>query len=295
MHRSSSFYGHRQILAEYCGEDPNRPLPMFLQHGTTLGNPIMEQGRLVSWLRSRLLVWGAADERRAKEFGYDGALAIGAPFLYLRDMLGVPSQPAEPSTIFYPYHSTEKSTVEGSHGTLVETVLERETAPVTACLYWVEFENPEIRRFYEQAGMRVVCHGRREDPGFLRRQFDEMSRHNRVITNRICTAAFYGGALEREVEVYGNFFARSGQHESALQAQNNAYPALAEGALSPSSALRLGNEILGEDHRLSPGDLRKACGWQDANHHEIRTPLVRAEHLVRAGGFAALGRLRNRS
>lgn len=293
MHPSNTYYGHRQILSEYAEVDVSRPLPRLLQHGTTLANPLVEQRRMVPWLRG--LVWGSPDLERALEFGFEGTDAIGAPFLYLRELSGTPPMPSTGSTILYPYHATEKSAMEGSHQGLISTVLEREDNPVTACLYWVEYENVELRRAYEEAGFRVVCHGQRTDPGFLRRQYDELSRHTRVITNRVCTAAFYGGALGRDIEVYGEVFASSGQHELARRMQAEAYPELVDGGLNSAQALGLANRILGFEHLRTPADLRDACDWSTPGSSRAKTMLTRAEHYRRAAAVRVSDRVLSNS
>ena len=103
---------------------------------------------------------------------------MGAPFAYLARLEGGRAKEARPrSTIAYPSHGWERDDVHGSHPALAAALAERETGPVTVCLYWREYDQAAVRRVYEGAGFRVICHGYRDDPHFTRRQHDELLNH----------------------------------------------------------------------------------------------------------------------
>lgn len=53
----------------------------------------------------------------------------------------------------------EGQEVVGDHRRLADEIAEVETGPVTAALYWIEYQIAEIRRVYEEAGFRVITHG----------------------------------------------------------------------------------------------------------------------------------------
>ena len=289
MIRGNEFYGHRAILAEYAGLTRPTPIRGMVQHGWSLATGLPDRRRRVERLPA--FVWSERNVRRCADADHRNVTKIGAPFLYLRELADVPPSPAAPSTILYPYHTSEWDPLEGSHNNVIEAVKEREEGPVTACLYWLEFENTEIRRTYEDAGFRVICHGRRDDPGFLRRQFDELARHSRVITNRTCTALFYGGAMGREIDVYGEVFAWVGGTQAAIDAQEQAFPDLVRGDLSNDDMLALSEQELGFDGLRSPDELRDLLGWTDditASKTEQATATI--EHFGRSAAARAVER-----
>ena len=49
----------------------------------------------------------------------------------------------------------------GDHRRLIAQIRETEPGPVTVCLYWHEYRIAPVRRRYERAGFRVICHGYR--------------------------------------------------------------------------------------------------------------------------------------
>lgn len=259
MHTSNNYYGHRQILAEFTGADPSIPLRGMLQHGWTRTHGLLPKSRMVMWLPG--FVWSAHNFSQCRRLGYDNTTQIGAPFLYLRDMLGTPRLPTNPSTIFYPTHSSEWDPVEGDHEELMRRVIERETGDITACLYWLEYENTRLRRSYEDAGFRVICHGRRNDPNFLRRQYDELSRHSRVVTNRMGTALLYGGALGRNIEIYGDVFDLRGDAQAVEDAHKRDFPELVSGGLHGDDAAAMCNAELGMEAQREPGELCELFDW----------------------------------
>ena len=219
----------------------------------------MSKPRRVKWLPS--FVWSAHNLARSINEGIEKVTQIGAPFLYLRAMDGAAPLPEKPSTIFYPTHTSEWDPTTGNHGQLMNDVLDREAGQVTACLYWLDYEDPALRRSYEEAGFRVICHGRRNDPTFLRRQIDELSRHTRVVTNRFGTALLYGGALGRNIEIYGDVFDLRGDADAVQRAHERDFPALVSGGLSGDDAISLCEAELGLEALREPGELREMFDW----------------------------------
>ena len=136
---------------------------------------------------------------------------IGAPWAYLLTEFEPPPPAAErEGTIYYPFHTWDHGEIEGDHSGLIDTIRDTEPGPVTVCLYWIEYDIPEVRHAYEEAGFRVICHGRRgwlksgTDPQFLYNQHAELARHRRVASNRLTSAILYGASMGCEVGVYGD-------------------------------------------------------------------------------------------
>ena len=122
-------------------------------------------------------------------------------------------------TIVYPFHGWEGQQVLGSHTAYIEEVKATEgDVPITVCLHWNEYDNPKVRREYEDAGVRVVTHGQRgylwqdTDVAFLYRQLHEMRRHRRVVSNRMSSAILYAASAGVEVGVYGDPMALESDH-----------------------------------------------------------------------------------
>lgn len=94
--------------------------------------------------------------------GRRNVVVIGAPFTYLLAMRpeDPPAEERE-GTIWYPFHGWEGQHVKGDHRKLIALIQATEPGPVTVCLYWHEYRMRNVRRLYERAGFRVICHGYR--------------------------------------------------------------------------------------------------------------------------------------
>lgn len=195
MHHANHFYGHAYVLARYCKlDDPFHPprINGYLQHGWNIGDGMAPGMPFVSG--STLFLWSEQTRRRAWSQGRRNTIVIGAPFAYLLKLEPEPEGLHREGTIFYPFHGWEKQQVFGDHRGLIAEIRATEPGPVTVCLYWNEYRNRRIRRLYEKAGFRVICHGYRgywwrdHDREFLFRQLNELRRHRRVASNRLCSA-----------------------------------------------------------------------------------------------------------
>jgi hypothetical protein len=258
-HPDNRFYGHGEVLRAAAGiEDPERPLWGHVQHGWQLGTGLNDRRRLVPWLPK--LVWNETNRLLATWDGITRVEAIGAPFLYLDRMHAVDEVPSAPPgvlpTIAYPFHGWERAGTTSSHDRLARDLRVHEGGPITVCLYWMEHDQPAIRRAYENAGHRVICNGRREDPGFLRRQREELRRNRRVVTNRPSSALWYGMWIGLEAEVLGGAAQLEGDRTIGLEAlHRRRWPELFRGTVGATKGRDLAAAELGAAHVRAPDEL----------------------------------------
>ena len=217
---------------------------------------------------------------------------IGAPFVYLASAR--PPADSGSGTIYYPYHASEWNELIGSHDALIGELREREgVEETTVCLYVLEYQNPTIRRAYESAGFRVITHGRRDDPTFLRRQLQELAAHTVVATNRVSTALWYGGHLGRRMRVFGDVFGAEAQGGPghAADEQSRLFGPLLDGSLSPDDERALADAELGADLMRPAAELRSLLtAGHGARRLTVERQVALAEHRARAVGHRALGR-----
>ncbi|MDP9797808.1 hypothetical protein J2S43_006320 [Catenuloplanes nepalensis] len=271
MHHANYYYGHAHVLARYCGlADPTHPPRMlgYLQHGWNIGDGLAPGVPFVDG--SPLFVWSEETRRRAVSQGRRNVVAIGSPFAYLHELEPATGEERE-GTIFYPFHGWEGQQVMGDHQRLIDEVRSVEEGPVTVCLYWNEHRVRAIRKLYERAGFRVICHGYRgfwwrdHDREFLIRQLGELRRHRRVVSNRLCSAIWYGLLTGADAAVYGDpMVLEDGDltfgGEPRLRRQ---WPEVYGYTTDRESCRALARRELGADNLARPAELRSVLGWAE--------------------------------
>lgn len=275
MDSSNQWYGHAHILARYCGLPAGEPPRIWgvLQHGWNVIHGF-GPGHEPPYGFPKF-VWSEAARRRGQSVGWRDYAVIGAPWNYLlHDMPAPLPAHARRGTIFYPFHSWDHGEVRGSHDVLISQIRDAESEPVTICLYWVEYEMPDVRNAYEQAGFRVICHGQRgtlrqgTDPEFLIRQHRELLQHRRVASNRLTTAIFYGASVGCDVAVYGDPMlftdirpgfehVRDGDSKVRLL-----FPEMHGVTTDPAMVRATTRRELGMDSLCSAEELRALFGWE---------------------------------
>lgn len=273
MDSSNYWYGHAHILARYCGLDALAPprINGVIQHGWTFVHGFGYGHAPPDGFAK--FVWSDVNRRRGQAIGWRDYYVIGAPFLYLMQMEHEdPASVEREGTIWYPFHGTKDfEQLHGSHDDLIDTIRGVEDGPVTICLYYVEYDDPQIRGTYERAGFRVICHGRRGlkwkggNTDFLHKQLRELRRHRRVASNRLSTAVMYGAVAGCEPAVYGDpmelLDVKTGFNgEQLLEAW---FPELHGEHPDVAVAQAVARAELGAEALLGPDELRQVLGWAD--------------------------------
>lgn len=279
MDTSNHWYGHAHVLARYCGLDDRDPPTIWgvLQHGWHIDHGLGAGHAPPHGFPTFL--WSNIGRRRGQAIGWRDYYVIGAPWVYLLTEFPEPPPRSErEGTIFYPFHTWEGADVriEGDHHRVVEEILATESGPVTACLYYLEYEMPEVRGAYERAGFEVICHGRRgllrrgTEPDFLYHQHEALVRHRRVASNRMCTAILYGASVGCEAGVYGDPMRYienrigHGEVEDGDARVRRLHPALYGVQLDDEFLQGYTHAELGMGQRATPAELREVLGWQHA-------------------------------
>ncbi|MEO7753055.1 MAG: hypothetical protein ABIS35_06540 [Terracoccus sp.] len=272
MHHANHFYGHAHIMARYVGLDQPPRIWGYLQHGWN-----MHDGFAVGTVFTspyRKFVWSEACARRGWAAGLRDYMVVAAPWLYLLELERQEqwrrTAPRPTGTIVYPFHGWEGQQVVGSHTAYIEEVKSVEgDVPITVCLHWNEYDNPKVRREYEDAGVRVVTHGQRgylwkdTDVSFLYRQLHEMRGHARVVSNRMSSAILYAASAGVEVGIYGDPMELEADHAvlGGAGKPRRMWPEMHQSHIPAAYAEAVALAELGADEMLSPAEVIDAFGW----------------------------------
>jgi len=294
-HPDNAFYGHNRALARYVGRADVPIIDGHLQHGWSPYTGLAEPHRLVGRLTKFL--WSSQNLAQARAAGIERLNPIGAPFVYLEAVDDGSREPAPPgSMIVYPYHSIERTAFFANHRRYIDEIRDRATGPVTVCLYWRDHDLVEVRSLYQDAGFRVICHGRREDALFLERQLVELRGHEVVATNRVGSALWYGAYLGLDAVVFGPVFGQWEAEEGARYDafQRSRYPELFDPSATPEDRTTRAGVELGAEHRRPASELSRMLGWDPGRsaprpalrlrtitEHRTRTAVHHLRRLVR--------------
>ena len=272
MHHANHFYGHAHIMARYVGLEYPPRLWGYLQHGWN-----MHDGFAVGTVftpQYPKFVWSQACARRGWAAGLRNYMVVAAPWLYLleleRQKEWLARSAPRAGTIVYPFHGWEGQQVVGDNRQYLEEVQQAEgDVPITVCLHWNEYDNPKVRREYESAGVRVICHGQRgylwqdTDVAFLYRQLAEMRGHRRVVSNRMSSAILYAASAGLEVGVYGDPMALESDHAvlGGVGKPRRIWPQMHQFSVPMDYAADVAARELGADEMLHPAEVIDAFGW----------------------------------
>jgi hypothetical protein len=268
VHHANHYYGHSHVLARHCGLDDRDPprIHGYLQHGWNVGDGMAVDHAVVPG--TPLFLWSERTRRRARSRGRRETYVVGSPWAYLLAM-EPPAGGEREGTIWYPFHGWEGQHVRGDHDRLIAEIQATEPGPVTVCLYWQEFRSAAVRRRYEHAGFRVICHGYRGgrwadlQPRFLHRQLAELRRHARVASNRLCSAVFYGVLAGCAPAVYGDPMHLEREDPAIAARIRRQWAELHGPDPDPAVAGSIAVAELGADRLLPPAELRRVFGWPD--------------------------------
>jgi hypothetical protein len=274
VHHHNHWYGHVRILARYAGVPvEGKPTPRmwgYLQHGWNVHDGFGARTPITPGMPR--FVWAAGPRRRGWAAGNIGYEIIGSPWAYLLRLEPETEPVRREGTIVYPFHAFDKQPVRGDHLELADEIRATETGPVTVCLYYLEWRNPEIRNFYESQGFRVITHGYRGDrikPSngkFLSKQLEELRKHRRVVSNRLSTALLYGASVGCNVGVYGDPMVIDNDHPvyGGIDRIRTLWPEMHQPDVPDAVSSAFAYEELGLRHVISPAELAEACGWTAA-------------------------------
>lgn len=270
MHHANHFYGHAHIMARYAGLAEVPRIWGYLQHGWNLHDGFAVGTHFAPGYPK--FVWTDVVARRAWAAGLRNLEVVSSPWSYLLHLepADEAAVPLREGTIVYPFHGWEGQNIVGSHTAYAREIRATEgDVPITICLYWNEYGNPVVRKAYEDAGFRVITHGQRghmwvgTDPQFLYRQLAELRAHRRAVSNRLGSALLYAASVGAEVGVYGDPMVIENDHAvlGGMEKQLRLFPELHQPRVPADCALEVARDELGLGPLLSPGEVRRAFGW----------------------------------
>lgn len=258
MYQDNDWYGHRDILAEYCAHK-NSPAFATILHGWIWKVDSSRKGRRIK--SAPYLMWNNRHLRSSKLNGVENVISVGAPFLYLCKINERVNYEPE-GTLFFPQHSTTQVFYKTPHLEFINIIEKQYPAPYTVSIFYNDPNFDQIEKFYKDAGWLMFSAGPRSSSGFLRDLHHCIAKHSYVLSNDLTSAIFYAAYLGRSIRILSqNIWPNSlinniNDDQSFTELVN----ILLQG-LSGDDARNIGVIELGEDCMRSPEELREILGW----------------------------------
>jgi hypothetical protein len=282
----NGFYGHDQILLAACGGSLESDVPVRIQHGWQPGPGMSDRSMREPGPK---LVWSSRNVAAAEAAGHRDVVPIGAPFVYLPARADDGPSKGARSLLAVPFHGWESQALRGTMDDYADELRRLQAqgwGPITVCLYWFEYEQPEARAAFESRGLETTTMGHREEnPEFLERQRSLIRAHSAVTSNRVSTVTFYALHSGRPFFLHGPCAGLSESDDPTGESydawQRDEFPQLAGPDASERCDTDLGARELGASHRMPPDRLRDAL-LIGADHEGKRARLRRRRAVARA-------------
>jgi hypothetical protein len=213
-------YGHREILLKYCGLDFSTQLLGNLQHGVVLDhlNLNFKTPKYFGGRKSAFWVYSTKHEKLGRTMGNDNVTAIGAPWLYLRDSIGVHNKPTmTPENILVmpghtagPYASGASVSQKRERAKAFRQIVGGSNA--TVCLHSSDYCDPDTTEAFLDEGFRVICVGSStiqpiwSEAGnrirSLHKLMKLMESHTHLLTDRYGSHLFYAINMGLKIGIF---------------------------------------------------------------------------------------------
>jgi hypothetical protein len=203
------FYGHGNIIKQYCNYPHDEPIPMAIQHGYDrfykLKHDHFDEPLFDYWVYTPRI-----KENSIKSYNISPASIhiLGAPILYLTD--DIQYSPLDfnkrKGTIAFPAHSTPDCQIIGAHDDYAEKLerLPSEFHPITVCLHYHDVNLGHHNAFYKRGFTIVSCASCSPLQNNYLHNFVHFCKSHKFITsNSYSTACIYGMHLELKFFIYG--------------------------------------------------------------------------------------------
>lgn len=283
----SRFYGHVNILAEYCGLKNQPWLNGYLQHGWTGTDG---WGDYVGRRRvAHKYVWSKRVQDEILNGGGKNATVVGSPWLYLLKQKNITLGNAKQKsgTIAYPLHSQPWAPKQDTNQEYAE-YLKSTYGEVTVCLHWTDYETQKTK--YEKYGHKVITYGVGTpwiagfDLKILSKQLSALQSHSKFVSNAFQTSVFYALSLGLDVEFGGpagwvkqidhrGTYGRLGQeHWQNL-------------ALDKQQREIFWKAELGFNELLEPKELKEVLGWNKKDKAKASYLFKRSLDILKDGNI----------
>jgi len=271
MYVDNNWYGHRSILAKYCGIK-DKAIWGSIQHGVHIDYYTNDLGKH-SLPFANYYCWDKKIAEHCKKNKIKNVIPIGAPFIYLDELLKIDKSSTESiGTLTFPGHSNPDDERYFNHNFFIKYIMDNYPGPYTACIFFFDFTE-EVKSIYNKFGWNTVCAGSRLNVNFLKNVYCFINIHDYIVHPDLGSAFFYSLYLKKKTSYIkaikvGNthkYFSKyskihSKEQLKAFETKNNF---IFDRIIDLKKGKRLGDLELGFEFKKSSYDLKKILGFDN--------------------------------
>tara|TARA_A100001015_G_scaffold238936_1_gene272072 strand:- start:30 stop:788 length:759 start_codon:yes stop_codon:yes gene_type:complete len=193
MFVDNNWYGHRNILANYC-QVKDKPILGSIQHGVHVADLKENLGKHKLPF-ARHYCWSRPVYENSIYHKINNVIPIGAPFLYLDKMNNEVF--SNKGTLTFPAHSNPDDPRFFKHEVFIKYIMDNYPEPYTACLFFLDFTEDIINK-YKKNNWDVVTAGNRSSHNFLQNLYSYIKRHECCVSTELGTSLFYSLYLKKK-------------------------------------------------------------------------------------------------
>jgi len=199
MYPDNNWYGHRSVLAEYCGIKDTNAFAS-IQHGVLLFYMTKELGKR-SFNLTPFLCWNKNIESWCLRHNFKNIVSIGSPFIYLHLMNKKKiTNKKKRNVILFPSHSNIEENRDFNFNLLIEHIERRYEPPYTVCFFYKDL-NKINKSFFMRKNWTIKSNGHSKNKNFLKNLYKNLSDHNIVVCTEVSTTLFYSLFLEKKTSL----------------------------------------------------------------------------------------------
>jgi len=266
MISDNCWYSHRKVLCDYCGVK-DTPVFGLIQHGWI--NPYLHKEIYQSKNLINFFCWNKELEEVSKNNGFKKIKAIGAPFIYLSEMVKKKNFNLPKGTLVFPSHSNFEDFQLVNHKCLIDEVEKKFEPPFKVNLYYTDYKK-KIINIYNRKNWEVLCSGARNQNNFLNNLYQSIIESNNCVYTEISSSLFYAMFLNKNVQLIKK---TNSEEDISLVDRDNQntfevsfikdFPEILNGKMEKSLQKKIADKELGLDCVMQSNELKKILGLSD--------------------------------
>ena len=196
MYVDNNWYSHREVLAEYC-ETGDQMILESIQHGVHISDYYSDNIGKPKLFFSKHLCWDRKYYEYCKSRGNNKIIPIGAPFLYLDNLLKNKKYKPALGTLVFPAHNNPGNNRGFKHDLFIKKVMESHPGPYTACIFFLDYNERTIN-IYKKYNWKTVTCGNRTNSNFLKNLYGFLKKQENIVVTELGSTIFYSLYLNKK-------------------------------------------------------------------------------------------------